>query len=128
MYAIRSYYEFFDLDGGAQPVHHRHRFPVSIRRFGALAPGNQGDALAAQGAPPHLGQVDRLRPLRGFLKYGDGRIELFSFQRQVAAFQQGLDEVRITSYNVCYTKLLRGSGGCPRVSRSFSTQGRYPPP
>ena len=85
MYAIRSYYGTQGrIDGGSQTI-------VGINKY-RLEKEDPIDILDIDNTAVRLSQIERLKKLRG--------------ERNEEEVQASL-AARITSYNVCYTKLLR---------------------
>ena len=59
--------------------------------------------------------------LRRFAQAGDRQVTGLRVRAQVLQLIE-VDQIRITSYNVCYTKLLRGRG-----ERAFRRRGAHDP-
>ena len=94
MYAIRSYYvaKFYRINGGST----QNRGVVPDLVFPSpVVPEETGESMEDNALP-----WDSIKPAN-YKKYG----ELEPYVRELV--QRHQQRIRITSYNVCYTKLLR---------------------
>ena len=106
MYAIRSYYELQSVTDTREQLEFEKRYYVVVApcdgyvsNFGGIHRGSfifSNQSIATINPVEHLQAECYVSPSNiGYLKKGDN-----------ASLQ--VDAYRITSYNVCYTKLLRG--------------------
>ena len=106
MYAIRSYYESAEArtEPGAAGSGDLER-EVADLRSESFVSSDPGEAPSSSGAPRPSVSLDELDTLPDL----DGFSDAFTTTQAGDDEASAPDASRITSYNVCYTKLLRRS-------------------